>query len=232
MSESSSDSTNRLSTRLAAALRSSLAGVALSAVLVASASAERVVRVTDGDSIVVDSGGNEVEVRIADIDAPELRQPYGKEAKAALTALVGAREVDLELVGGDAYRRIVAHVFVAGHDVGAELVARGLAWVRRAYAPDAALVGLAEAARAERRGLWADPAPVPPWIWRKTGRGPPAGASEPAPHRTVVDCAEQKRCDELDSCEEAIAFLHRCARKSLDADGDGIPCEALCRYYR
>ena len=93
--------------------------------------AETVVRVKDGDSLVVDSNGREVEVRLADIDTPEFNQPRGDEAREALRSLVDGKEVRLELIGGDAYRRIVAHVFVGDLDVNAELVRRGLAWVRR-----------------------------------------------------------------------------------------------------
>jgi endonuclease YncB( thermonuclease family) len=104
----------------------------ISSLMVAGGLAERVVHGKDGDSIVVVSADREVNVRIADMDAPELDQPYGREAKDALVSLVGGREVRLELVGGDVYRRIVANVFVGEGDVAAELVRRGLACVRRA----------------------------------------------------------------------------------------------------
>ena len=88
--------------------------------------AETVVRVKDGDSLVVDSNGRQVEVRLADIDAPEYNQPRGDEAHAALRSLVEGKDVRLDLIGGDAYRRIVARVFVDEIDVNAELLRRGL----------------------------------------------------------------------------------------------------------
>ena len=84
------------------------------------------VRVKDGDSLVVDSNGRQVEVRLADIDAPEYNQPRGDEAHAALRSLVEGKDVRLDLIGGDAYRRIVARVFVDEIDVNAELLRRGL----------------------------------------------------------------------------------------------------------
>ena len=202
------------------------------ALMIAGASAERVMRVKDGDSIVVMSAGREVNVRIADMDAPELDQPYGREAKDALVSLVGGREVRLELVGGDVYRRIVANVFVGDRDVAAELVGRGFAWVRRAYAPAARLIKLEDDARAARRGLWAQSDPVPPWIWRKFGKDSiPEGAGQaPAPVTPV--CGSKTHCHEMSSCEEALAYLHECGLQTIDGDGDGIPCEKLCRYYR
>ncbi|MYF31584.1 MAG: nuclease [Gammaproteobacteria bacterium] len=190
--------------------------------------AETVVRVKDGDSLVVDSNGREVEVRLADIDTPEFNQPRGEEARDALKSLVDGKEVRLELVGGDAYRRIVAHVFVGDLDVNAELVRLGLAWVRRAYDPAPSLVALEDGARQAGRGLWADEDPVPPWIWRKT---------EQSTDRQLgaipeVECGTKQSCAKMTSCEEAIAFLRQCKLTRIDGDGDGIPCEKLCRYYR
>ena len=96
------------------------------ALAAATAAGEQVVRVKDGDSLVVASAGREVDVRLAGIDAPELRQARGMEARMALEAMVAGRDVELQLVGGDAYRRIVAHILVDGLDVNAEMVRRGL----------------------------------------------------------------------------------------------------------
>lgn len=193
------------------------------------ARAERVVRVIDGDSIVVQSEANEVEVRIADIDAPELRQPFGPEARDALANLVDDRDVRLELIGGDAYRRIVANVYLGDRDVAAELVSLGFAWVRRAYTTAARLIDLEEAARAGELGLWSAPEPMPPWIWRKTGGE--GSVVAPAPEVTPA-CGTKTACSQMTSCEEAIAYLHECKLDGIDGDGDGIPCESLCRYYR
>ena len=187
------------------------------------------VRVKDGDSLVVDSNGREVEVRLADIDTPEFDQPWGGEAHDALTSLVDGKEVRLDLVGGDAYRRIVAHVFLGELDVNAELVRRGLAWVRRAYDPAPSLVALEDGARQAKRGLWADEDPMQPWIWRKTKQSDNDKELGAIPE---VECGTKQFCAEMTSCEEAIAFLRQCKLGRIDGDGDGIPCEKLCRYYR
>ena len=190
--------------------------------------AETVVRVKDGDSLVVDSSGREVEVRLADIDTPEFNQPRGVEAKEALRSLVDGKNVRLELIGGDAYRRIVARVFVDSVDVNAELVRRGLAWVRRAYDPAPSLVALEDGARQAELGLWADEDPVPPWIWRKTKQS----TERKLGAIPEVECGTKQSCGKMTSCEEAIAFLRQCKLTRIDGDGDGIPCEKLCRYYR
>ena len=197
--------------------------------------AEQVVRVKDGDSIVVSSGGKHVDVRLADIDAPEYRQPHGDAARAALQALVDDRDVRLALVGGDAYRRIVAHVFVDDIDVNAQMVRRGHAWVRRAYSPAPKLVAAEDAARSERVGLWKDAAPTPPWEWRRSRRSAAKAADGETklPLGTVpkVQCGAKTYCREMSSCEEAVAFLRQCAVNTLDGDGDGTPCETLCRRH-
>ena len=187
---------------------------------------ETVIRVTDGDSLVIDSNGREVEVRLADIDAPEFDQPRGNEARVALHSLVAGRDVRLDLIGGDAYRRIVARVYVDETDVSAELVRRGLAWVRRAYEHAPELTEFEDRARRAARGLWADDNRVAPWIWR---------ASRPLTgdrlRRTIpkVDCGTKRVCSHMTTCEEAIAFLRQCKLTQIDGDGDGTPCEKLCR---
>jgi endonuclease YncB( thermonuclease family) len=58
-----------------------------------------------------------------------------------------------------------------GTNVNHQLVKAGWCWWYRKYAPgDTVLEGLGKEAREARKGLWADPAPVPPWEWRKQRR--------------------------------------------------------------
>jgi len=204
--------------------------VVLAAILPCAVRAEDVVRVVDGDSLVVESAGREVDVRLAFIDAPERDQPFGEQAAAALARLAGEREVRLALVSGGAYRRIVAEVFAGDRNLGEELVRAGLAWVRQAYSPPRALLELAAQARTARRGLWAEPDPMPPWMWR-AARREQAGARRTEQIATPpVRCGSKRYCREMVTCEEAFGYQRQCALDTLD--GDGIPCEALCRYRR
>ena len=58
-----------------------------------------------------------------------------------------------------------------GPSLNQELVKPGWCWWYRKYAPgDTVLERLESEAREGRRGLWADPQPVPPWVWRKKSR--------------------------------------------------------------
>ena len=70
------------------------------------------------------------------------------------------------------YGRTVADVILPdGRVLNRELVTVGLAWWYKRYSKDESLGQLEAAARTARRGLWADPDPVPPWCWRKMKNG-------------------------------------------------------------
>lgn len=42
-------------------------------------------------------------------------------------------------------------------------------------------------------------------------------------------CSEKKACSRMTSCEEAVYHLNQCGNVRIDANGDGIPCESLCK---
>lgn len=145
---------------------------ALVAVLLAVSSAAfadfsgTVVRVVDGDTLDVLVASRPVRVRLAQIDAPERRQAYGTRARQALSAMTFRRVVTVADAGTDQYGRELGTVFVAGANVNAAMVDRGMAWAYRQYLTDRSLIRLEQQARAARRGLWNDPAPVAPWRFR------------------------------------------------------------------
>jgi len=188
----------------------------------------RVSAVLDGDSItVVETGQREVQVRLAQIDAPEHGQADWQASRQSLSDLLLGRAVTVERVDADRYGRVVGRVWADGADASLEQVRRGMAWVYRQYATDQAYFGAEEEARKERRGLWSQPHPVPPWRFRHRAG---SAASEPrrSPANGVRQCGAKRRCAEMASCEEARFYLIRCGVKSLDRDGDGTPCESLC----
>lgn len=128
----------------------------------------RVVRVRDGDSLVVLGEGAPVEVRLDGVDAPELVQAFGGRAKRCVAELAFGKPVRLEIRGRDKYDRELAEVFLAdGRSLNRELVSAGCAWWFRRYSTDRDLEARELQARTERRGLWADPDPVPPWDFRE-----------------------------------------------------------------
>lgn len=42
-------------------------------------------------------------------------------------------------------------------------------------------------------------------------------------------CGTKRTCREMTSCDEAKFHLEKCGLAKLDGDGDGVPCNALCR---
>ncbi len=101
----------------------------------------KVVSVTDGDTVKVLTLDNQIiKVRLAEIDTPERKQPYGKEAKKALSTLVFGKTVDLRPVTIDRYGRTVGHLFVGSLNVNKQMVRTGHAWVYKRYMKDKTLI--------------------------------------------------------------------------------------------
>jgi endonuclease YncB( thermonuclease family) len=127
-----------------------------------------VVSVHDGDTLTVLVGKQQIKVRLAEIDAPELRQPFGNRSRQSLAKLCFQEQAKVLQVARDRYGRAVGKVKCRETDAGAAQVALGMAWVFDRYSkPSSPLYPLQDAAKDARRGLWADKEPVPPWEWRK-----------------------------------------------------------------
>ena len=126
--------------------------------------------IADGDTLYADIDGRPIRIRLAQIDAPEKAQAFGRRSEQSLRELVGKKKVALWWKSLDRYGRPIAQVSVNGVDVNAEQVRRGFAWVFRRYSKDEALIALEAQAKAAGLGLWADPRPIPPWDWRASRR--------------------------------------------------------------
>ena len=226
--------TNRFRSRTIRTL--SLTALALILALVAHAThaadfSGRVVKVTDGDTVQVLHNGRAEKVRLAEIDCPEKNQPYGKAARRFALNMAAQKTVTVRVETTDRYGRTVGEVILpGGASLNRELVREGYAWWYRRYSNDRSLGALEEQARTERRGLWQDPDPVPPWDWR---RGKRRGAIQNAPSDPSLkpsrSCGTKRYCRQMTDCAEAKFFLEECGLTRLDGDGDGVPCEALCR---
>ncbi len=130
----------------------------------------RVVGVADGDTItVLDADKVQHKIRLSGIDAPEKKPPFGNRSKESLSELAFDKTVNVETENRDRYGRQIGKVLVNGRDVNLVQVERSMAWFYRQYQRDQSpndrrLYEAAEdAARADKRGLWRDADPVPPW---------------------------------------------------------------------
>ena len=80
--------------------------------------------VIDGDTIAI----GKQKIRLAGIDAPELHNPYGKQAKYALVELCKGNFINAHLTGETSYDRVVAKCLLDdGRDLAAEMVKMELA---------------------------------------------------------------------------------------------------------
>ena len=128
----------------------------------------KVMEVVDGDTIILWHNNRKEKVQLNGIACPDKRQQYGGQAKRFTSFMIQGKDVTVRVVGKDQNGGILGHVFLLdGQELNRELVKEGLAWWDRKQSTNQGLGQLEEIARAERRGLWADPHPVPPWEWKK-----------------------------------------------------------------
>lgn len=131
-----------------------------------------VVAIADGDTLtVLDRSKRQHKIRLAEIDAPESKQPFGTKSKQSLAELCFNKSAAVETRENDRYGRAIGYVMCEGVDANAEQVRRGMAWVFVRYAKrPSALYDFEADARLRRLGLWADEKPIAPWEWRAQQR--------------------------------------------------------------
>lgn len=134
----------------------------------------KVVGVADGDTItVLDSSNTQYKIRLAGIDAPEKKQPFGQVSKRSLSDLVYDKTVQVDWSKTDRYGRLVGKVLVNNLDANLEQVKRGLAWHYSKYKKEQPFedrltyLHAQQEATAAKLGLWVEPNPLAPWDWRK-----------------------------------------------------------------
>jgi endonuclease YncB( thermonuclease family) len=127
------------------------------------------VRVKDGDSLIVKVQGVEMDFRLADVDAPEIDQPYGQQAKRELASLAAGKQLVLKPIDTDRYGRTIAHVWNGNTYLNEQMVKRGAAWFYARFARGPTLYDVEQEARKAKLGLWALPLEkrVEPWVWRQ-----------------------------------------------------------------
>lgn len=134
----------------------------------------KVVGVSDGDTItVLDNTNTQHKVRLAGIDAPEKKQPFGQESKQSLSDCAYDKTAIIQGDKLDRYGRLVGKVLVSGVDCNLRQINQGLAWHYKKYmkeqSQDDRLIYMhaEDEARNTKVGLWNEANPMPPWEWRK-----------------------------------------------------------------
>jgi endonuclease YncB( thermonuclease family) len=133
----------------------------------------KVVGVADGDTITVLRDKTQVRIRLYGIDTPEKGQAFGKKAKQFTSGMVFGKVVEVEVMATDRYGRTVALVVINKQILNEELLKAGYAWVYYQYCHELICHAWADyqfAAKLDKRGLWAEPDPIPPWEFRRKKR--------------------------------------------------------------
>lgn len=151
-------------------------------------------RVVDGDTFILNDGTT---VQIWGIDAPELKQDYGQEARTWLQNTIGQKGVKLriQVKGTDSYGRTLGLVYIQGNqkrpsNVGTLMVKAGMAWFDDYNAPEAGLADEMEKARKAKKGLWADEEPMKPYLFRKGGKPQPLPPAELPENVVFCHCVQ------------------------------------------
>lgn len=133
----------------------------------------QVVRVSDGDTVTLQTQDSTIKIRLAGIDAPETKMPHGPQAKAHLAALVLGKQVQAITQKKDRYGRTIATLMLNTKDVNLAMVQAGMAWHYKQYEREqtevqaASYSGSEMLAQSAGRGLWSQADAVPPWTWRQ-----------------------------------------------------------------
>ena len=121
----------------------------------------RVISVVDGDTFLgLDDGGDTLTYNVYSIEAPEIEQPQGYEARKYLYNMILQRRVEVTPKGGRTPQGVRVIATTRDNDDVADLMLRsGFAWYRN--------IRSERFAQEEGVGIWASPDHVAPWEWRK-----------------------------------------------------------------
>ena len=125
------------------------------------------IRVVDGDTIRAEAKGKEIKIRLVEIDAPEMNQPFGAQSKNFLNRLLYKKDITLISQGEDRYGRTLGEIYANGESANKLMIKSGFAWVYDRYVKDSSLYRYQDQAKVKNLGLWQAKNPIAPWVWRK-----------------------------------------------------------------
>ncbi len=184
----------------------------------------QVAGVVDGNTIELKGEQKTIRVQLAGIDAPEIGQPFGDQAKAKLAKLLEGKSVTVREVKEGPSGVCIGTVFEGKTNLNRFLVSEGFAWhVSNGEKGDLAQTRKFVQAQAEAkekgRGLWVDEKPTPPWQWRKKH-----------PSQAKVNPKLAKKADATSNAEE---------KKNEEGEGkywlttsSGVRHKSSCRWYK
>jgi micrococcal nuclease len=144
-----------------------LASIFMLTTSIANLSGGKVIDVHDGDSFTYLIGKVSHKIRLKDIDAPELGQDFGKVAKQKLKEYLNNKTLKIVVTDTDRNGRLIADVYANNILVNEYLVKNGYAMVYEKYCKNPELYNWQAKAKQAKLGLWIQPNPVAPEVYRK-----------------------------------------------------------------
>jgi endonuclease YncB( thermonuclease family) len=141
---------------------------ALIGIMLAQANVREAVRVLDGDTVIVQGR----KIRLACIDAPEMRQNRGAFAKQGLESLLGGQIPQVQPLGIDFFGRRIAMLTLNNQNINVQMVRQGYAFAYPQYLSNCEqrvkieIINAEQEAKRAKRGVWADSPTAFPWIFR------------------------------------------------------------------
>ena len=125
------------------------------------------IRVIDGDTVKGKAEGEQITIRMVEIDAPEMDQPFGLASKNFLMKLTSNERITYISEGKDRYGRTLGKLYKNKKNINILMVKSGFAWVYERYAKNQNLYVYQEFAKSKNLGLWQSKKPIAPWVWRR-----------------------------------------------------------------
>ena len=130
----------------------------------------QVEKIIDGDTVYGLLGDKTYKIRLAEIDAPERDQPFGRQSKVFLRDLLKDGEFSAHISDQDQYGRYIARLYCNGVDINRAMVSAGMAWVYDFYVKDKTFYLNQREAQDQKKGIWSKRYPAPPWEWLRARR--------------------------------------------------------------
>lgn len=130
----------------------------------------KVFGIKDGDTVVVlDSLNNQTTLRLAEVDTPEKRQPFGTKAKQFTSDQIYLKTIKYIVTDTDRFGRLIAMIYydVDNKYLSAEIIKAGMGWHYKRYSKSKELALLENNAKKNKIGLWIDNNPIAPWEYRR-----------------------------------------------------------------
>ncbi len=148
-----------------------------------------IVNVHDGDTITIkyldgEKKGRIEKVKLFGIDAPELEQAYGFNAKQHLVTHLRSIDIKFKRKSINLDSQPEGILYADGININNKMIENGYAWQNKRYSTDSELNDMYLKARDKEIGLWNDTQePIPPWVFRSyEGK-----SKHPAIHTYVPD---------------------------------------------